>query len=164
MKKKTRLLMLSLIYANSMIAQQAGTFTNPLLPSGADPFSFYANGFYYYTNTTQNRIEIWKTKSLADLKHAEHKVIFKPIDTDSTHAFSHELWAPEIHFFNNKWYCYFAADDGSNNNHRLYVLENKNVDPMIGTWEMKGKISDPTNKWAIDADVFFYNNQQYIIW
>ncbi|RYE56554.1 MAG: glycosyl hydrolase family 43, partial [Sphingobacteriales bacterium] len=31
------------------IGAQAQTFTNPLLPSGADPFSFYKDGYYYYT-------------------------------------------------------------------------------------------------------------------
>lgn len=164
MKKRTWLLVLLLIFANAISAQKTGTFTNPLLPSGADPYSFYKDGFYYYTNTGGNRIVLWKTKNLADLKTAERKTIFQPNDTDSTHFYAHELWAPEVNFINGAWYCYFAADDGSNNNHRLYVLENKNKDPMQGNWEMKGKVFDPTNKWAIDADVFFYNNQQYIIW
>ncbi len=51
------------------LAQTAGaTFTNPLLPSGADPFSFYKDGFYYYTHTTGNRVDLWKTNNLADLK------------------------------------------------------------------------------------------------
>jgi hypothetical protein len=39
-------------------------FSNPLLPSGADPWSIYKDGFYYYTHTLGNRIDIWKTKDL----------------------------------------------------------------------------------------------------
>jgi len=35
---------------------------------------------------------------------------------------------------------YFAADDGSNKNHRMYVVENPSPDPMEGTWEFKGKV------------------------
>ncbi|MFT3903345.1 MAG: hypothetical protein QM727_09235 [Niabella sp.] len=47
------------------------TFTNPLLPSGADPYSFYKDGYYYYTHSMGSRLVLWKTKNLADLKTAE---------------------------------------------------------------------------------------------
>lgn len=137
------------------------TFTNPLLPSGADPFSFYRDGYYYYTHTTGNRIVLWKTDNIAKLKDAEQKVIFKPpVGT----AYSKNLWAPEIHFIRGKWYAYFAADDGHNKNHRIYVLENPSRDPMQGQWTLKGKVADPSDKWAIDAHVFFYKKRLYMIW
>lgn len=153
-----------LLSAATTFAQQSGTFTNPLLPSGADPYSFYKDGYYYYTQTEHRRIVLWKTTNIADLKHAQRKTIFQPADTGSTRKFSRELWAPEVHFINGKWYCYFAADDGNNNHHRLYVLENGHADPMEGDWKIKGQIADKTNKWAIDADVFAYRQHYYIIW
>ncbi len=163
MNKITYLLFLFL-YAFSILGRcqdTAQTFTNPLLPSGADPYSFYKNGFYYYTQTVQDSLVIWKTKNIADLKTAEHKTIFLP---PAGTFYSKELWAPEIHFINGKWYTYFAADNGNNTNHRLYVLENPSEDPMQGRWTFKGKVSDASNKWAIDADVFQYKNRLYIIW
>ena len=147
------------VSCSQIIAQK--TFTNPLLPSGADPYSFYKDGYYYYTNTMGNKIKIWKTKNLADLKTAESKIIFTP---QSNTNYSHELWAPEIIFLQNKWYAYFAADDGNNNHHRLYVLENSNADPMQSDWTFKGKLADSSDKWAIDADIFQYKNQLYIAW
>lgn len=140
-------------------AQQ--TFTNPLLPSGADPYSFYKDGYYYYTNTLGNRIGLWKTRHLADLKNAEYKTIYTP---PAGTMYSKELWAPEIISINNRWYAYYAADDGNNNNHRMYVLENESPDPMKGEWKFKGKIADPSDKWAIDGDVFEYKGQWYMIW
>jgi GH43 family beta-xylosidase len=139
----------------------AQTFKNPLLPSGADPWSIYKDGYYYYTQTMQNKIVIWKTKNLALLKTAEKKTIFiPPVGT----AYSKELWAPEIHFINNKWYVYFAADNGNNNNHRMYVLENSSKDPLMGNWIFKGKVGDKSDKWAIDGSVFFYKKQLYMVW
>lgn len=137
------------------------TFTNPLLPSGPDPFSFHRNGYYYYTHTTGNSVALWKTKSIADLKTAEKRIIFTPPPGT---AYSKNLWAPEIHFIDKKWYAYFAADDGQNRNHRMYVLENSSPDPMDGEWIFKGKVADPTDKWAIDGDVFTYRKQLYMIW
>ncbi|WP_316796995.1 glycoside hydrolase family 43 protein [Pedobacter agri] len=139
----------------------AQTFTNPLLPSGADPWSIYKDGYYYYTHSMQNKLVIWKTKNLADLKTAEKKTIFTPPPNTN---YSKELWAPEIHFIGGKWYVYFAADDGNNNNHRMYVLENSSKDPLIGNWVFKGKVGDASDKWAIDGSVFTYQKQLYMIW
>lgn len=137
------------------------TFTNPLLPSGADPWSIYKDGYYYYTNTLGDRIDIWKTTSLADLKTAQRKTIWTP---PAGTSYSKEIWAPEIHFIQGKWYVYFAADDGKNDNHRLYVLENASANPLEGTWTFRGKISDASDKWAIDGSVFEHNRQLYMVW
>jgi len=138
-----------------------GTYTNPLLPSGPDPYSCYKDGYYYYTHTMGNRLDLWKTKDITDLRHAEHKTIYTPpTGTD----YSRDLWAPEILFLDGKWYAYFAADGGHNKGHRLYVLECDFPDPMNGEWVFKGKITDATDKWAIDGDVFKYKGQLYMVW
>jgi len=163
MNKQLIYFKIALIAVVILISQfvQAQTFTNPLLPSGADPWSIYKDGYYYYTHTQQSKLVIWKTKNLADLKSAQKKTIFIPPPNT---AYSKELWAPEIHFINGKWYVYFAADDGNNNNHRMYVLENSVKDPMKGSWVFKGKVGDGSNKWAIDGSVFTYQKQLYMVW
>ena len=137
------------------------TFTNPLLPSGADPWNIYKDGYYYYTHTVGNRIDVWKTKTLAELKTAEKKTVWIP---PTGTAYSKNIWAPEIHFIEDKWYIYFAADNGRNANHRIYVIENSSPDPMLGEWILKGKVTDSTDKWAIDASVFEFNREWYMIW
>jgi GH43 family beta-xylosidase len=157
--KKSVWLFAALLIAISAWSQQ--TFTNPLLPSGADPFSFYKDGYYYYTHTTGRNVTIWKTKNLSDLKTAERKVIYSPPDSGS---YSRDIWAPEIHFIDGKWYAYFAADDGHNKNHRMYVVENASADPLQGEWTLKGKVADAADKWAIDGHVFIYRKQLYMLW
>jgi GH43 family beta-xylosidase len=155
-------ILLSLFINISLFSQDSlVTFTNPLLPSGADPYSYYKDGYYYYTHTQGNAITIWKTKNLAHLKMAERKTIFTPPEGTS---YSKQIWAPEIHFIDNRWYAYFAADNGNNTFHRMYVLENPSPDPMKGEWFFKGKISDDSDKWAIDGDVFIYRKQLYFVW
>ncbi|MCY7420952.1 MAG: glycoside hydrolase family 43 protein [Chitinophagaceae bacterium] len=147
------------VHAPQKINEQ--TFTNPLLARGADPWSIYKDGFYYYTHTVSDSLVIYKTKNLADLKSAQRKTIFVPPENTPR---SKELWAPEIHFINGKWYTYFAADNGQNKNHRLYVLENASADPMVGDWMFKGKVGDASDKWAIDGSVFEHKKQLYMIW
>lgn len=146
---------------DSAVDGQGATFTNPLLPSGPDPYSFYKDGYYYYTHTMGDRLELWKTKDITDLRHAEHKTIFMPPPGTE---YSKDLWAPEVLFLEGKWYAYFAADGGHNKSHRLYVLENASPDPMTGEWTFKGKITDASDKWAIDGDVFRYKGQLYLLW
>lgn len=140
---------------------QAQTFTNPLLPSGADPWSIYKDGYYYYMHTMQDSLVLWKTKDLANLAAAEKKTIFVP---PAGTAYSKEVWAPEVHFLDNKWYVYFAADDGRNQTHRMYVLENTAENPMSADWTLKGKIADKTDKWAIDGSVFYHKKKMYMVW
>ncbi len=142
-------------------AKEGASFTNPLLPSGADPWAIYHDGFYYYMQTMGNRLVLWKTKDLANLKTAEKKTIWRP---PYNTAYSHAIWAPEIHLIKGKWYVYFAADNGQNKTHRMYVLENKNKDPLHGEWTFKGKIAARSDKWAIDGSVFEYKDQWYMIW
>lgn len=137
------------------------TFNNPLLESGADPWSIYHEGYYYYTNTLCNRLVLWKTKNLSQLKSAEKKMIWEP---PKGTMYSHQLWAPELHFIDNVWYMYFAADDGKNENHRVYALSNTSADPMKGEWKFLGKISDTTDKWAIDATVASIRDTLYMFW
>jgi GH43 family beta-xylosidase len=137
------------------------TFTNPIFNSGADPWIIYQNGWYYYTNTAGSRIILRKAKNLDDLKSSALVVIWTPPPGTN---YSKELWAPEIHYIYGKWYVYFAADDGSNKNHRMYVIENSTADPMNDKWEFKGKVADSSDKWAIDGSVFEFKSILYMIW
>ena len=138
------------------------TFTNPLLSSGPDPWTARKNGYYYYTQTSGNKIALWKTQKIEDLKKVVPVTVWTPLINT---AYSSDVWAPELHYIDSKWYIYFAADSsGVNSTHRLYVLENAAADPTAGTWTFKGKIAPLTDKWAIDADVFTYNGSSYIVW
>jgi GH43 family beta-xylosidase len=145
----------------SLAAPAGPVFTNPLLPSGADPWITARDGFYYYMQTTGTNLTIWKTHDATDLKNATKKVVWTP---PATGPYSHEIWAPEIHFIAGKWYIYFAADDGRNETHRIWAVENASPDPPAGEWIMKGKVSDPSDKWAIDATVFQNRDQLYLAW
>jgi GH43 family beta-xylosidase len=153
------LLALMILMTVGVFAQQ--TFTNPLLPAGADPWCIYKDSFYYYTNTTGKNITLWKTKNISNLPGAEKKVVFTP---PKHTAYSHALWAPELHFLNNKWYLYFAADSGKNKDHRMWVLENDSPDPLQGNWKMKGKLNTPKDKWSIDGTVFEHKKKLYFLW
>jgi GH43 family beta-xylosidase len=137
------------------------TFTNPLLDNGPDPWVIWYKGFYFYSNSSGSNLTLRKTDDITDLRHAEKKIVWTP---EPGHPWSKEIWAPELHRWDNKWYIYFAADAGDNASHRIYVVENPNDDPIQGIWTLKGEINDPTNRWAIDATTFELHDQHYLVW
>ncbi len=140
--------------------EDLSTFTNPLM-TGADPWVAQKDGTYYCTHTTGSGIVVYPVKKLSELGKASPVTLWKP---PSGTAYSSNLWAPELHEINGKWYTYFAADNGNDANHRMYVLENTSDSPLRGNWVFKGKVADPTNEWAIDGTILEYNGLIYMLW
>lgn len=149
-------------YAAYTSSKSFSNFSNPILTDrGADPWVIYEDGMYYFTYTQGGGITLYATKEMSELRAAEPVEVWRP---EKGTAHSKNLWAPELHFINNKWYVYFAADDGHDVNHRMYVIENASPNPLQGTWEFKGELQQPSDQWAIDGTVLEYNEQLYMIW
>lgn len=139
----------------------ASTFTNPLFPVGPDPWALCYEGTYYYMHTMKDSLVLWKTNDVTDVANSPSKTIWIPTDPKN----KYDLWAPEIHNINGKWYVYYAADDGNSDNHQLYVLENSSKDPFEGEFVMKGRVStDKDNNWIIDASVIEHKGDWYMVW
>jgi len=139
-------------------------FTNPIWATGgADPWIYQEGGLYYFTYTQGSKIVIYRTGDITHLGDVvasapAYATVYTPPPTMK------DIWAPELHKINGKWYVYFAADDGTNANHRMYVIENSDTDPTTSNWTLKGQVGDATNNWAIDGTVMAYNNQLYMLW
>jgi GH43 family beta-xylosidase len=137
------------------------TYTNPLIPAGSEPWAIFHKGKYYYTQGCEDKIVLWQTTDITDLKNAESREVWIPKEK----ANASHLWSPEIHFIKDRWYVYFAADDGNTDNHQIYVIENSSVNPFDGQFVMKGRIqTDKNNNWAIHANVFEHKDELYMIW
>lgn len=117
---------------------------------------------YYYTHTLGNRISLWKTTKMSELKNVTAKPVWY---APSGGANSQNVWAPELHYLENKWYLYYTAGSGDLSTQRTFVLENANADPLSGTWTDKGKIGDPAaDYFAIDGTVLSYSGKNYFLW
>ena len=139
----------------------AGTFTNPVR-NGADPWVMQKDGFYYYTQTMGNRIVLWKTASMSQLGVATMATVYTP---PSGSANSANMWAPEIHFLDGKWYIYYTAGSGPDDSQRTWVLENSSPDPMQGSWTDKGRIfAADADFWAIDGTILEQGGKRYFVW
>ncbi|MDB5012362.1 MAG: family 43 glycosylhydrolase, partial [Daejeonella sp.] len=139
------------------------SFVNPVLSSGPDPWIIRKDENYYYLHTLGNRIAIWKTRTVSHLRNAEIKTVWTPPTTGSN---SKNIWAPELHYLNSKWYIYYTAGASADfATQRIFVLENSSANPLEGTWTEKGKIGDPdADYFAIDGTVFEHQGKNYLIW
>lgn len=87
-------------------------FYNVLMQDGADPWMIkHSDGWYYFTKTTGGNITLWRSKTITGVDAGDTKVVWTP---PANTSYSQNIWAPELHFLDNKWYIYFAADDGHN--------------------------------------------------
>jgi GH43 family beta-xylosidase len=133
---------------------------NPVAPRGADPWVIYQQAQYHYCYSRANGIWINSSPRLQEAVQQTGRAVWK---APAGQAYSREIWAPELHFLNGKWYVYFAADNGRNENHRMYVLESESADAM-GPYTFCGKLTGPSDKWAIDGTVLRHRGRLYFVW
>ena len=147
--------------ARTIPRTSVASYSNPLLTSGADPYAIYHDGVYYYTQSMYDHLSIWKTKDITDLRHARSKTVWLPDDLTN----SRDLWAPELHYLDGKWYLYYAAAGIRAGSHQLYVLENSHPDPTEGRFIYKGQLRTSADQsWAVDASVFTHRDSLYLVW
>ena len=140
----------------------ATTFTNPVLGSGPDPWVAQKDGYYYVMVTTGSNLVIRKTAKMSELSTAPSTIVWNP---SLAGVAQRDLWAPELYFFDGKWYIYYSADPLCCDGHRVHVLENSSADPTQGTWVNKGRIANPSvDLWAIDGTVLELGGKRYLIW
>lgn len=135
-------------------------FNNPIAPRGADPWLIFHENAYYYCMSSRGGVSVARIEDINKLSEAQPVKVWQPPEGT---MYSHELWAPELHYLDGNWYIYVAADDGRNENHRMYVLKGTSQNPL-DPFDFVGKISDDTDKWAIDGTVMRHDGKLYFIW
>ncbi len=135
------------------------TFVNPVY-AGQDPYIMVGpDGAYYQAASIRGDrgIRVYRSEKLTD--RGIHRDVYHAPDEG---PYRDQLWAPEIHYLDGKWYIYTCADDGDNANHRVIVLKADTDDPL-GSYHQAAVLKTPG--WAIDATVAkFANGKRYCIW
>lgn len=155
----------------------SSTYTNPILDAvGADPWVTRNGDYYYLTFTNSDNITLYRSLSLTDWNDAEAKTLFVP---PTGQDYSTDLWAPEIHQIDGKWYVIFTADPNTDSpppqlsmlctfdcpavNHRMYVLESSGPDIWDSTYALKGQLNT-FDQFAIDGTYFQHPSGLYHIY
>lgn len=136
------------------------TVTNPVLHAPAqDPQVVFADGRYYYCESSKDGIFLRAAADFAELGKAPRVRVWAPPVSGGA---SRNIWAPELHVLDGRCYIYFAADDGNNANHRMWVLEARTSD-VLGAYDLVGSLD--TGGWAIDGTILTdERGERFFIW
>ena len=145
--------------------EPAQHFTNPIY-EGADPWIIQHEGRYYLCQSEGDvGIAVWSSDRITD--PGVKRVVWRAPRKAWNSA---QVWAPELHRIRDRWYIYYAASDGRNENHRAGVLEAETDDPQ-GPYVDKGMLytgddieGRTNNRWAIDATPVEIRGRLYLIW
>jgi GH43 family beta-xylosidase len=140
----------------------AAPFSNPILPSGPDPWVLRVGKTYYLMVTRGNKLTIRKTNDITKVAAAPEVTVWNAPPAGPN---SRDIWAPELHLLLGKWYIYYTAADSAHddNLHRsIFVLENDGPDPTTGRWIDRGRVN--TRYSGIDATVFEYQKKFYFVY
>lgn len=151
------------VAAPAAVVDDAPSFTNPIIPNGADPWLEYYNGNYYLTTTTwTSQLVMRKSPTLAGLATATPVNIWSESEADRCCNF----WAFEFHRLMSpngyRWYVMYTSGTKDNfDGQHLSVIESEGDDPM-GPYVYKG--SPMPKSWNIDGNYLTLNNQLYLLW
>jgi GH43 family beta-xylosidase len=140
-----------------------------IIEQRADPWVYrHTDGYYYFTASVPeyDRIELRRAETIRGLAEAEPAVIWRKYETGPLSA---NIWAPEIHRMDGKWYIYFAAARTTETkdglfDHRMYVLENASANPLEGEWIEKGQLRTEWESFSLDATHFEHRGVHYLVW
>lgn len=141
--------------------EQGRTFANPVTESGADPWVVRDGDSWVSCYARRNRLYIHRSRDLIEALQRNGREIWRPNRPAMPHS---GIWAPELHRIGDRWYLYFAGDNGDNASHRMYVLESEGSDPA-GPWKPPALLHLTPDRWAIDATTFTMpDGRRYLIW
>ncbi|PYP79413.1 MAG: glycoside hydrolase [Gemmatimonadetes bacterium] len=146
----------------------ACTFVNPLAP-GADPWVVRRDSVYYYVRSHDRRIWIARSTRLSEVFTAPARAVWSAPDTGWNRT---NVWAPELHFLDGRWYIYYAAgrDGPPFTSQHAGVLQSADED-AFGRWADRGRIytgdsagTGTGDRWSIDMTVGRIAGRDYAVW
>ena len=121
----------------------------------------FHDGTYFYCESREHQraIAIRRSRDISTISRDPGQIVW---EAPPTGPYCHGIWAPELHHFDGRWFIYFAADDGRNENHRMWVLESKTNDPF-GPYLAPVRLD--TDGWAIDGTVLnIASHHRFFVW
>lgn len=133
-----------------------------VFPTGGYPNAVKDGDTYYYTMPDQRKglISLYSATSPDSLGKSSPVTVWETGDYELQN-----IWSPELHKIDGKWYIYFEADNGNTDNHHIYLLENESENPLTNHWKLRGPII-VNEEWnyGIHPSVFTVNRRLYMTW
>ena len=133
-----------------------------VFPGGKYPNIAEYNGKYYFLMQAppSDVVAIYSSTSIDSLKTETPVVVWNGNERNM-----HNIWSPYIRRIDDVWYIYFEADNGNTDNHQIYVIENRNENPLEGEWTLHGPIITNLDwNFGIHPSTVIVDGRQYLLW
>ncbi len=146
-------------------------FTNPIM-AAADPWILKHEGSYYFCMAGGGTISVSESSQLSQINYPS--IVWE--QPNGIVWNKDLLWAPEIHYIENRWYIYYTAGTGNTYlDQRSGVLRSRTSDPLDGwydlgmlytgdNYESNIRPTAANTVYAIDLTQFELNGQRYAVW
>lgn len=158
-------LLLSCKASNTDNVAVSKTFNNPVY-DGQDPWMMKHNGKYYTCYSTGNAIVVTESRFMTKVEN--RRIVWS---TPMNGWNAHNVWAPELHFLDGKWYIYYAAGAKAGSPFTLQRSGVLECNTPMGDYADRGMLvtgDDPENQasnvWAIDVTVLEHGGKRYAVW
>lgn len=151
-------------FAPLTAASPAVDYNNTLVNQRADPHIVkHTDGWYYFTATVPefDKIVLRRAQTIAGLSTASETTIWR---RKSSGVGSGQVWAPELHYIDGKWYIYVALGVSGKWQIRAFVLEGTGANPLTANWVEKGLVKTNWDTFSLDATTFTHNGTRYLVW
>ena len=128
---------------------------------GQDPWVLAHDGSLLLVQSAggNRRIVVRRFADIERMDRNTEKVIWAP---GGRNADLRQVWAPELHQIDRRWYVYFSASERRARTHRNYALVG---DDPLGPYQELGPVCDPAHDvWSIDLTVFGHEGRLYAVW
>lgn len=146
------------------MASPAVSYTNTLIEQRADPHIVkHTDGRYYFTATVPDydRVILRSASTIPGLQDAEEVTVWTRKESGPG---SGQVWAPELHHIDGKWYIYVALGIEGEWAIRANVLEGTGDDPLTAVWEEKGIVETDWDTFSLDMSFFEVDGERYLVW
>jgi GH43 family beta-xylosidase len=146
----------------------ACTVANPIA-EGADPWVVRHDGSYYYVKSSGDAIWISRSPTLTGVVAAPATRVWTAPDTGWNRT---NIWAPELHFIDGRWYVYYAGGRSGPPflTQHAGVLQSTGPD-ALGSYVDRGKLytgdsvgTGTGDRWSIDLTVAQIGTRRYAVW
>lgn len=143
-------------------------YNTPFIAQRADPYILREGGKYYFTASVPeyDRIILRCADTLEGLRQAPERELWH---CHPSGVMSRNVWAPELHRIDGKWYVYFAAGERDDMwKIRPWVLACEGDDPMTDPWYEAGQVAVQDaftfKDFSLDMTTFTSGGRRYCIW
>ncbi|KAL1836763.1 hypothetical protein VTJ49DRAFT_4703 [Mycothermus thermophilus] len=154
----------AVLSAGLAVASPAVNYVNSLIQQRADPhITKHTDGWYYFTATVPefDRIILRRAQTIQGLASAAETVIWR---RKWSGVGSGQVWAPELHYIDGRWYIHVALGVSGQWRIRAFVLEGVGANPLTASWTEKGIIQTNWDTFSLDATTFTANGTRYLVW